>query len=224
MTLGTPGGDSQPQSCLQVFTNIVDFGLNVQEAVEAPRFCGSSFSPLAPSRLPERLQVEARLCRQSASAEVTRSEVVGPWGVGIYPHSREPETGCTAAACPAKNGHARLVTRVGRIYTHDDAHQSQENRCRHPFPAASRYGGATAIPADTTTKRRSICCCGMLASSRTPTPDAVASGLPQPASASPGAAMAPLLQRRDRLAVLLAMGSHKTGLGSCLRPASICKC
>ena len=30
MTLGTPGGDSQPQSCLQVFTNIVDFGLNVQ--------------------------------------------------------------------------------------------------------------------------------------------------------------------------------------------------
>ena len=48
--------------------------------------------------------------------------------------------------------------------------------------------------------------------------------LPQPASASPGAAMAPLLQRRDRLAVLLAMGSHKTGLGSCLRPASICKC
>ena len=33
-----------------------------------------------------------------------------------------------------------------------------------------------------------------------------------------------LLQRRDRLAVLLAMGSHKTGLVSCLRPASICKC
>ena len=52
MTLGTPGGDSQPQSCLQVFTNIVDFGLNVQEAVEAPRFCGSSFpqspGPIAP--------------------------------------------------------------------------------------------------------------------------------------------------------------------------------
>jgi gamma-glutamyltranspeptidase/glutathione hydrolase len=40
MTLGTPGGDSRPQSNLQVFTNIVDFGLNVQEAVEAPRFCG----------------------------------------------------------------------------------------------------------------------------------------------------------------------------------------
>lgn len=43
MTLGTPGGDSQPQSNLQVFTNIIDFGLNVQDAVEAPRFCGYSF-------------------------------------------------------------------------------------------------------------------------------------------------------------------------------------
>ena len=48
-------------------------------------------------------------------------------------------------------------------------------------------------------------------------------GLPQPASASPGRQWRPL-QRRDRLAVLLAMGSHKTGLVSCLRPASICKC
>ena len=40
MTLGTPDGDSQPQSNLQALTNIVDFGLNVQDAVEAPRFCG----------------------------------------------------------------------------------------------------------------------------------------------------------------------------------------
>ena len=36
MTLGTPGGDSQPQSNLQTLCNIIDFGMNVQEAVEAP--------------------------------------------------------------------------------------------------------------------------------------------------------------------------------------------
>ena len=50
MTLGTPGGDSQPQSNLQTLCNVIDFGMNVQEAVEAPRFCGYSFpqSPWPP--------------------------------------------------------------------------------------------------------------------------------------------------------------------------------
>lgn len=36
--LSTPGGDNQDQSLLQVLLNIVEFGMNVQEAVEAPRF------------------------------------------------------------------------------------------------------------------------------------------------------------------------------------------
>ena len=110
MTLGTPGGDSQPQSCLQVFTNIVDFGLNVQEAVEAPRFCGSSFpSPLAPSRLSKRLQVEARLAPsviEALNARGHQVEVVGPWGVrnGFTPILVNRRRGCTTAApTPAKN-------------------------------------------------------------------------------------------------------------------------
>ena len=63
MTLGTPGGDSQPQSNLQVFNNIVDFGMNVQEAVEAPRFCGYSFprSPWPHSEYPNLLELEDRI-------------------------------------------------------------------------------------------------------------------------------------------------------------------
>jgi gamma-glutamyltranspeptidase/glutathione hydrolase len=100
MTLGTPGGDSQPQSCLQVFTNIVDFGLNVQEAVEAPRFCGSSFpqSPWPHRVHPNRLQVEARLSQtviEALSARGHRVEVVGPWGIrnGFTPILVNPETG-----------------------------------------------------------------------------------------------------------------------------------
>jgi gamma-glutamyltranspeptidase/glutathione hydrolase len=100
MTLGTPGGDSQPQSCLQVFTNIVDFGLNVQEAVEAPRFCGSSFpqSPWPHRVHPNRLQVEARLSPtliEALSARGHRVEVVGPWGIrnGFTPILVNPETG-----------------------------------------------------------------------------------------------------------------------------------
>src|SRR5215831_21362791 len=100
MTLGTPGGDSQPQSCLQVFTNIVDFGLNVQEAVEAPRFCGSSFpqSPWPHRAYPNRLQVEARLSPAVIEALHARGhqvEVVGPWGIrnGFAPILVNPETG-----------------------------------------------------------------------------------------------------------------------------------
>lgn len=37
-TLGTPGGDSQPQTILQVVNNHLLFGMTPQEAVEAPRF------------------------------------------------------------------------------------------------------------------------------------------------------------------------------------------
>jgi gamma-glutamyltranspeptidase/glutathione hydrolase len=39
-TLGTPGGDSQTQSLLQIMNNMVLFGMTPQEAVEAPRFRG----------------------------------------------------------------------------------------------------------------------------------------------------------------------------------------
>ena len=38
MVLSTPGGDNQDQTLIQVLLNIVEFGMNVQEAVEAPRF------------------------------------------------------------------------------------------------------------------------------------------------------------------------------------------
>ncbi|MEK6282610.1 MAG: gamma-glutamyltransferase family protein [Acidobacteriota bacterium] len=38
MVLSTPGGDNQDQALLQVFLNVIEFGMNPQEAVEAPRF------------------------------------------------------------------------------------------------------------------------------------------------------------------------------------------
>ena len=38
MVLSTPGGDNQDQSLIQVLLNLIEFGMNVQEAVEAPRF------------------------------------------------------------------------------------------------------------------------------------------------------------------------------------------
>ena len=41
-TLGTPGGDSQPQSLLQIVNNLLLFGMQPQPAIEAPRFRSNS--------------------------------------------------------------------------------------------------------------------------------------------------------------------------------------
>ncbi len=38
LVFSTPGGDSQDQTLLQIFLNVVEFGMNPQEAVESPRF------------------------------------------------------------------------------------------------------------------------------------------------------------------------------------------
>jgi len=38
LVFSTPGGDSQDQTLLQIFLNVAEFGMNPQEAVEAPRF------------------------------------------------------------------------------------------------------------------------------------------------------------------------------------------
>lgn len=38
MVIGSPGGSTIPTSVLQVIMNVVDHGMNMQEAVEAPRF------------------------------------------------------------------------------------------------------------------------------------------------------------------------------------------
>jgi len=38
IAMSTPGGDNQDQALLQMFFNVAEFGLNAQQAVEAPRF------------------------------------------------------------------------------------------------------------------------------------------------------------------------------------------
>jgi gamma-glutamyltranspeptidase / glutathione hydrolase len=43
LSFGTPGGDQQDQWTLQFFLNLVDFGMGVQEAIEAPRFSTAHF-------------------------------------------------------------------------------------------------------------------------------------------------------------------------------------
>jgi gamma-glutamyltranspeptidase / glutathione hydrolase len=63
MVFGTPGGDVQQQAMLQVFLNVVEFGMLPQEAVEAPRFATRSFpdSFWPHGSAPGRLDVESRV-------------------------------------------------------------------------------------------------------------------------------------------------------------------
>ncbi len=70
MPFGTPGGDVQTQAMLQVFLNIHLFGMDVQEAVEAPRGASysypSSFEPHAYH--PGLLNLESRIDRSTGDA------------------------------------------------------------------------------------------------------------------------------------------------------------
>ena len=43
MAFGTPGSDTQPQTQLQYFLNVAEFGLNVQDALEQPTVISNSF-------------------------------------------------------------------------------------------------------------------------------------------------------------------------------------
>ncbi len=63
MPFGTPGNDIQPQAMLQVFLNVNAFGMDVQSAIEAPRFATYSFpSSSAPHAYhPGRLNLESRI-------------------------------------------------------------------------------------------------------------------------------------------------------------------
>ncbi len=43
MIFGTSGADGQPQTHVQVMTNVFDFGLNIQSAIEAPRWLSGRY-------------------------------------------------------------------------------------------------------------------------------------------------------------------------------------
>ncbi|MBL7118505.1 gamma-glutamyltransferase family protein [Candidatus Bathyarchaeota archaeon] len=82
MAFGTPGGDSQPQTMVQVLVNIVDFNMNVQEAIEAPRFRSTNFpdSFWPHNYSPGRLNLEARI-RKKVRKELKEMG----YDVNVYP-------------------------------------------------------------------------------------------------------------------------------------------
>jgi gamma-glutamyltranspeptidase/glutathione hydrolase len=63
MAFGTPGGDVQIQVMVQVFLNATQFGMDIQSAIDAPRFSTYSFpSSFAPNDyFPGLLMLEGRI-------------------------------------------------------------------------------------------------------------------------------------------------------------------
>jgi gamma-glutamyltranspeptidase/glutathione hydrolase len=71
MGFGCPGGDVQTQGMLQVFLNLTEFGLNLQQAIEAPRVMSWNFpNSFAPHPYhPGRLDIERSI------PDATRAEL-----------------------------------------------------------------------------------------------------------------------------------------------------
>jgi gamma-glutamyltranspeptidase / glutathione hydrolase len=81
MPFGTPGGDVQIQAMLQVVLNVFQFGMELQDAVEAPRVATyaapSSFAPF--EAFPKRLAVEARIPKAVRDDLATRGHEIQDW-------------------------------------------------------------------------------------------------------------------------------------------------
>ena len=90
LALSTPGGDNQDQALLQMLLNVVDFGMNAQMALEAPRFqtrhLVSSFDNHAMS--PGDLILDERIGGDVAGALVNKghkTETRSRWAGGSAP-------------------------------------------------------------------------------------------------------------------------------------------
>jgi len=87
MVFGSPGGDAQDQWALQFLMNVLEFGMSLQEAVEAPTFWTShfpsSFYPRAAE--PGSLYIEKRIgkrVRDNLAARGHLVKVMGAWAGG----------------------------------------------------------------------------------------------------------------------------------------------
>ena len=97
VVFGTPGADTQPQTQLQFFLNIVEFGMEVQQALEQPAVISNSFRDsyyphnvlgklLTPALLPE--SVRAELAAKGHQLDLRDARGVGSVkAIMIHPRS-----------------------------------------------------------------------------------------------------------------------------------------
>jgi gamma-glutamyltranspeptidase len=75
--MGCMGADGQPQIHLQAYTAMIDFGLDVQQAMEAPRWLSGRFGLLEPRDL---LNLEGRVPPATGAELARRGHTVNQWG------------------------------------------------------------------------------------------------------------------------------------------------
>ena len=86
MITGSPGGDDQVMITLQTLVNVIDFGMNVQQAIEAPRWTTHSFpsSPFPHTMVPGDMAVEERVPEATQKELIARGHklrVAPPWSL-----------------------------------------------------------------------------------------------------------------------------------------------
>jgi gamma-glutamyltranspeptidase/glutathione hydrolase len=118
MPFGTPGGDVQTQAMLQVMLNIFQHGMEVQDAIEAPRVASYSFpSSFAPFEyFPGRLAVEGRISAEVRADLAARGHEVKAWpewtwlAGSVEAVLSDPRTGMIAAgADPRRPAYAIAI-------------------------------------------------------------------------------------------------------------------
>jgi gamma-glutamyltranspeptidase/glutathione hydrolase len=113
MILGSPGADDQIMRTMQTLLNVVDFGLNVQQAIEAPRWSTTSLpaSPFPHTMRPGTLSVESRIpvaVQDALRAKGHKLTVAGPWSLAEMAVIQiDPKTGIlNAGADPRADAYA----------------------------------------------------------------------------------------------------------------------
>lgn len=118
MPFGTPGGDVQIQAMLQVLLNTLHFGMELQEAIEAPRVASYSFpSSFAPFEYyPGRMAVEGRIPQATRDALAAMGHEVKDWpdwtwlAGSVEAVMSNPATGLIAAgADPRRPAYAAVM-------------------------------------------------------------------------------------------------------------------
>lgn len=117
LTFGTPGGDVQIQAMIQVFINTFGFGMDIQKAVEAPRFATYNFpSSFAPHAYhPGLVMLEESISGDAAETLSVRGRNVERWADGTWKAGgvlavkREEDGSLTAGADPRRAGFAAGV-------------------------------------------------------------------------------------------------------------------
>ncbi|BAM88931.1 gamma-glutamyltransferase [Bradyrhizobium oligotrophicum S58] len=108
--LGCMGADGQPQIQLQLYSAMIDHGLDIQEAIEMPRFLSGRLG-LGEAR--DTLHLEGRFPEDAVGALLQRGHIINRWGawneMAGHAHSiaLDPQSGTLAGgADPRRDGAA----------------------------------------------------------------------------------------------------------------------